>query len=168
MKSSITLIGMPGAGKSVIGKLLAKRLTLKFVDTDLLIEAHHKMPLQQLLDEQGYLKLRQIEESQILAMTPENEVISTGGSAVYSDKAMTYLKRVSTVIFLEIGLDTVRKRVHNFDKRGIARAPEQTIEMIFEEREVLYRKYADICQSSAGNSPAKIVDAIARNLSLAT
>jgi shikimate kinase len=164
MKSCITLIGMPGAGKSVIGKRLAKRLKLKFVDTDLLIEAHYKMPLQQLLDKEGYLELREIEENQILAMAPEREVIATGGSAVYSEKAMAYLKSVSTLVFLDIDLETVRERIHNFDKRGIARAPEQSLDMIFDERFALYQKYADMRHSSAGNSPDKIVNAIIGSL----
>lgn len=156
MKSSITLIGMPGAGKTVIGKLLATRLNLNFVDTDHLIEARYKTPLQSILNEKGYLALRQIEEQEILSIAPNNEVIATGGSAVYSDKAMSFLKRVSMLVFLDIDLETVRKRIHNFDQRGIARAPGQTIEMIFEERHTLYKKYADLQVSSAGNSPEEI------------
>lgn len=164
MKTCITLIGMPGAGKSVIGKRLAARLELSFVDTDLLIEANYGTPLQNILDERGYLALRQIEEQQILSMTPRSEVIATGGSAVYSDKAMTYLKGVSTLIFLDIDLPTVRQRIHNFDQRGIARAPGQSIEMIFKERHALYKKYGDLQVSSAGNSPVKIVDDIIQAL----
>ena len=164
MKSCITLIGMPGAGKSVIGRLLATQLDLEFVDTDLLIEHSHGMPLQNILDGKGYLALRQIEENQILAMTPNKQVIATGGSAVYSDKAMRFLKRCSTVIFLDIDLDTARQRIHNFDQRGIARAPEQTIEMIFKERYILYKKYADIRLSSAGENPGEIVDAVLKSI----
>ncbi len=160
MKSSITLIGMPGAGKTVIGKLLATHLNLTFVDTDHLIEARYKTPLQSILDEKGYLALRQIEEQEILSIAPNNEVIATGGSAVYSEKAMNFLKQVSTLVFLDIDLATVRKRIHNFDQRGIARAPDQSIEMIFDERHTLYKKYADLQVSSAGNSPKKIANNI--------
>jgi shikimate kinase len=160
MKSSITLIGMPGAGKTVIGKLLAAHLDLTFVDTDHLIEARYKTSLQNILDEKGYLALRNIEEQEILSIKPNHEVIATGGSAVYSEKAMAFLKEVSTLVFLDIDLETVRKRIHNFDKRGIARAPGQSIEMIFLERHALYMKFCDIQVSSAGNSPQKIVNTI--------
>ncbi len=160
MKSSITLIGMPGAGKTVIGKLLAAHLDLTFVDTDHLIEARYKTSLQNILDEKGYLALRKIEEQEILSIKPNHEVIATGGSAVYSEKAMAFLKEVSTLVFLDIDLETVRKRIHNFDKRGIARAPGQSIEMIFQERHALYMQFCDIQVSSAGNSPQKIVNNI--------
>ncbi len=160
MKSSITLIGMPGAGKSVIGKSLATRLGLEFVDTDLLIEATHNAALQHILNERGYLALRQLEEEQILSMAPAGQVIATGGSAVYSDKAMRHLKKFSSLIFLDIDLDTVRQRIHNFDQRGIARAPGQNIQMIFQERYALYQSYADIQLSSAGDSAQKIVNDI--------
>lgn len=155
---------MPGAGKSVIGKSLAIRLGVEFVDTDLLIEATHNAPLQNILNERGYLALRQLEEEQILSMAPTDQVIATGGSAVYSDKAMLHLKESSTLIFLDIDLDTVRQRIHNFDQRGIARAPGQSIEMIFHERYALYQQYADIQLLSAGNSPEKIVSDILESI----
>lgn len=160
MHSSLTLIGMPGAGKSVIGKLLAQRLNLDFVDTDKLIESSHKTSLQSLLDDRGYFALRQLEEKQIVAMTLTNQVIATGGSAVYSEVAMQHLKTASTIIFLDIPLKTVEQRIDNFDHRGIARAPHQNLEDIFQERYPLYLKHADIQVDNDRGSAEKVVKQI--------
>jgi len=144
MKSNLTLIGMPGAGKSTIGIILAKNLAMGFIDTDVLIQINHQKSLQQILDESGHLNLRAIEEKEILKLNIGDHIIATGGSAVYSEKAMTHLQRISTIIFLEVGLETLKKRIHNFESRGIAKTADQTFEELFEERQRLYRQYADI------------------------
>jgi len=144
MKSNLTLIGMPGAGKSTVGVILAKNLGLGFVDTDILIQEREQTTLQQILDERGHLALRSIEEAAILDLEVVNHVIATGGSAAYSDKAMQYLQRISTIVFLDVDFITVQSRIHNFTSRGIARAPEQSFADLFAERQVLYRRYAEI------------------------
>ncbi len=144
MKPNLTLIGMPGAGKSTIGIILAKNLAMGFIDTDVLIQINHQKTLQQILDESGHLHLRDIEETEILKLNIDNHVIATGGSAVYSETAMEHLKRISKIIFLDVGLETLKKRIHNFETRGIAKAKNQTFEALFEERRRLYRKYADV------------------------
>jgi len=141
---NLTLIGMPGAGKSTLGIILAKNLGLGFIDTDVLIQINHQQTLQKILDEQGYLALREVEEKEILKLNVDRHVISTGGSAVYSAKAMAHLKQISTVIFLEADIDVIKTRIHNFDSRGIAKAENQTFEELFEERRLLYLRYADI------------------------
>lgn len=92
MKSNVTLIGMPGAGKSTVGIILAKMLSYGFVDTDVLIQTYHQKSLQRILEESGYLNLRQIESKRILNMGGDWQVIATGGSAVYSDPAMKHLE----------------------------------------------------------------------------
>ena len=143
MKSNLTLIGMPGAGKSTTGIILAKNLGMGFIDTDVLIQINRQKTLQQILDESGHLALREIEEKEILKLNIENHVIATGGSAVYSPKAMDHLKNISTVIFLEVDFDVLEKRIHNFKTRGIAKAENQTFEALFHERGRLYRQYAD-------------------------
>ena len=144
MKSNLTLIGMPGVGKSTVGIILAKNLTLGFMDTDVLIQINHQQSLQQIINEHGHLKLRAIEESEILKLNIENHVISTGGSVAYSEKAMAHLHNISKIIFLEANYDIIKKRILNFEKRGIAKGRDQTFRELFEERQTLYQKYAEI------------------------
>jgi shikimate kinase len=144
MKTNLTLIGMPGSGKSTVGIILAKNQGLGFIDTDVLIQINQQRSLQEIMDQNGYLGLRAIEEAEIQKINIENHVIATGGSAVYSPKAMAHLKRISTVIFLEASFDVIGKRIHNFDTRGIAKAEGQSFEALFEERQSLYHKYAQL------------------------
>jgi len=144
MKSNLTLIGMPGAGKSTIGIILAKELGFGFIDTDVLIQINEQKTLQQIIDESDHLNLRAIEEREILKLNIDHHVIATGGSAAYSEKAMNHLRSISTVIFLQADFDVIKKRIHNFESRGIAKAEDQTFRELFEERQVLYGKYADI------------------------
>tara|TARA_B110000046_G_scaffold185742_1_gene228998 strand:+ start:9687 stop:10199 length:513 start_codon:yes stop_codon:yes gene_type:complete len=141
---AIVLIGMPGAGKSTIGILLAKELGLDFVDTDISIQVREGKTLQNISDEQGYLALRNIEEQVLLAEDITGKVVSTGGSAVYSNSGMAHLKQTSVVIFLDVPLAELEQRISNFATRGIARRPEQSFEDLFEERSLLYSHYADI------------------------
>ena len=135
---------MPGAGKSTVGIILAKNLGLGFIDTDVLIQINQQKTLQQILDETDHLNLRAIEEKEILKLNIENHVIATGGSAAYSDKAMAHLAGISKIIFLEASLEAIKKRIRNFDTRGIAKNKGQTFEDLFRERQVLYKKYAEI------------------------
>jgi shikimate kinase len=96
---------MPGAGKSKIGVILAKELSKDFIDTDLLLQIHHQKSLQNILDEYGYLKLRKIEEEEILRLNVKNTVIATGVSAVYSEKAMTHLRQDGRIVYLKLGVN---------------------------------------------------------------
>jgi shikimate kinase len=138
MNNSISLIGMAGAGKSSIGLELAKQLNFQFIDSDALIEAKFNQTLQNILDDSGYLKLRDIEEETILSIELSNSVLATGGSAVYSAKAMQHLKQNSLVIYLEVPFDQILQRVPSFLDRGFAKQPNQSIEDAFQERQALY------------------------------
>ena len=144
MKSNVTLIGMPGAGKSTIGIILAKNLGLGFIDTDVLIQINQQKSLQQIINESDHLHLRAIEEEEILKIAIEGHVIATGGSVAYSEKAMTYLKSISNIIFLEVSFEELKRRIKNFDTRGIAKANNQSFGDLYQERQALYRKYADV------------------------
>ena len=144
MKSNITLIGMPGAGKSTVGIILAKCLSFGFIDTDVLIQINRQKSLQKIIDESDYLNLRKIEEEEIVKINIENHVIATGGSAVYSERAMSHLQNISTIIFLEVEFEEITRRIRNFETRGIAKAEGQTFRELFNERQGLYRKYADL------------------------
>lgn len=144
MNSNITLIGMPGAGKSTVGIILAKNLGAGFIDTDVLIQINQQKRLQQIIAESDHLNLRAIEEREILKINIEGHIIATGGSAVYSDRAMSHLRAMSTIVFLHVEFDELKKRIRNFESRGIAKAKDQTFEALFEERQMLYRRNADV------------------------
>jgi shikimate kinase len=143
-KSNLVLIGMPGSGKSTIGVILAKRTSHHFVDTDLVIQNVEGRSLQDILDQEGYLALRETESRVLQGLDLDNHVISTGGSAVYSDAAMQHLKRKGICIYLDVSVETLRARITDYDTRGIAKRPDQSFADLFEERTRLYRRYADI------------------------
>lgn len=144
MKSNLTLIGMPGAGKSTIGIILAKFLSYGFIDTDILIQINRQKSLQQIIEESGYLNLRQIEAEEILKINVDHHIIATGGSAIYSEQAMQHLRDISTIIFLEVGYEQLTQRIHNLSTRGIASAKDQTFRELFDERQILYKRYGQL------------------------
>jgi shikimate kinase len=141
---NITLIGMAGAGKSTIGRVLAKQLGYTFIDVDLLIKENTGMPLQALIDKQGDLALIKFEEEAILRLNQVDScVISPGGSVVYSEKAMQHLKEISKIIFLNAPFRIIIRRLPNVRKRGIVGLRDRSLKELFEERMILYQKYAD-------------------------
>lgn len=135
---------MPGAGKSTIGIILAKNLGLGFIDTDILIQINQQKTLQQIIDENDHQYLRTVEEKEILKINLQNHVIATGGSAAYSEKAMAHLLSISKIVFLEVDFEGLKKRISNYATRGIAKAKNQTFTALFNERQALYKKYAEI------------------------
>jgi shikimate kinase len=145
---NIVLIGMPGSGKSTVGVLLAKQLSRGFVDTDLLIQTEQGRSLQGIVDSDGYQALRDIEEMILLKLDCGNQVIATGGSAAYSQPAMTHLKQGGIVVFLHADLETLNRRVRDFSQRGLAKCPGQSLGDLFLERFSLYTAYADITINS--------------------
>ena len=154
---SITLIGLPGAGKSTVGVLLAKEMVKEFVDSDLLIQSKLGMSLQDYVNEAGYLALREVEQ-QILTHTKfENCVIATGGSAVYSTAAMQRLKQLGPRIYLEVSLPTMLTRVTNAGTRGLACEPGTTLPEIYQQRLPLYQANADQTIECNSQSPGQIV-----------
>ncbi len=142
--TNLVLVGMPGSGKSTVGVMLAKTRALGFVDTDVIIQIVEGRSLQSIVDADGYLALRRIEESVLLDLSLRDHVIATGGSAVYSEAAMTHLRASGVVIFLDVDLPTLRSRVRDSSTRGLAKRRDQTLEDLFEERVGLYVNYADL------------------------
>ena len=142
MKNSISLIGMAGAGKSTVGRELANILNFRLIDSDILIEEQQRKSLQKILDDEGYIRLREIENSVLKNLHFKEIILSTGGSAVYSDEAMKHIQQNSKVIFLDVSFNKILERVPSFHDRGFAKAPSQSIEDAFEERQELYNKYS--------------------------
>jgi shikimate kinase len=163
-QANIILIGMPGSGKSTIGVILAKRSARDFVDTDLLIQSAAQRSLQDILDQDGYLALREIEAQVLLGLDVDKHVISTGGSAVYSDAAMRHLKRKGICVYLEVSLGTLRARITDYETRGIAKRPDQSFDDLFDERARLYRQYADITVNGDGKNQEEVCQLIMEQL----
>ncbi|MDH4164555.1 MAG: shikimate kinase [Nitrospirota bacterium] len=159
-RSNIILIGMPGSGKSTVGVLLAKQTGRAFTDTDLLIQSDTGRTLQNIVDRDGYLELRRIEERVLRSLLLRNHVVATGGSAVYSSEAMDHLKADGVVVFLDADPATLEARVADFGTRGLAKRPDQTFQQLFDERLPLYRKYAEITITCAGLSHEQVVGEI--------
>jgi len=162
--SNLVLIGMPGAGKSTIGVVLAKQTARAFVDTDLLIQTAAGRSLQEIVDSDGYLSLRQVEESVLLGLTVANHVIATGGSAVYSERAMAHLKTNGLVIHLDVDLATLTARIDNLATRGLAKRPDQSLADLMRERSALYRQYADLTIPCTGLSHEQACERIINTL----
>jgi len=160
MKKNVILIGMPGAGKSTVAVLLAKRLGVAFLDTDILIQTGEGCYLQEIITDRGLDEFRRIEERYLLTVPPDCGVVATGGSAVYSERAMAHLKSLGPVVYLKIGLVLLKNRLGNLDERGVLRMPGQTIDMLYEQRIPLYQRHADIIVSTAGVTPDQVVTAI--------
>ncbi len=159
-KQNLILIGMPGAGKSTIGVLLAKRLGVSFTDTDILMQTGEGCYLQETIAEHGIGGFRAIEQGYLLSVSPDCGVVATGGSAVYSQKAMAHLRSLGPAVYLEIDLSGLKERLGNLDERGVLRTPGQTIDMLYAERRPLYEQYADITVSTAGVTPDQVVTTV--------
>jgi len=153
---NIILIGMPGAGKSTVGIQLAKELGLDFIDTDVLIQSQQGRQLQDILDTEGFLALRDIEEQVLLDINAHHTLISTGGSAVYSDAGMQHLKSIGTIVFLDVSLEALKLRVTDEGTRGIAKPAHHSFDDVYLERTPLYQHYADICFNN--DKPLNIKD----------
>ncbi|MBQ1891768.1 MAG: shikimate kinase [Firmicutes bacterium] len=155
-KTNIVLIGMPGSGKSTVGRILSKRTGMSQVDTDVLIERSENMKLQDIIDKNGLERFAQIEEAVLLELDLKNYIVSTGGSAVYYPKAMEHLKKSSTIVYLKTPLSKLLRNIRNMDSRGISVKPGQTFEDLYNERCPLYEKYADVTVSTEGLIPPSI------------
>lgn len=141
---NIILTGMPGSGKSTAGVLLAKALGYLFEDVDLLISRKAGKTLQAILDDDGLDAFLRLEEQLGSTINAECTVIATGGSMVLSKAAMAHLKQLGTVIFIDVPLEEIERRVTNIKTRGIAFHPHETLRDVYRDRLPLYKKYADL------------------------
>lgn len=157
---TISLIGMPGAGKSTVGVILAKLCGLRFVDSDIDIQLREGATLQEILEVHGHRYLRAVEEEVLLALPLERAVIATGGSVVYSPRIMARLRAAGPVVYLRVELPTLERRVAAAPLRGIASAAGLSFADIHAERCPLYERYADLTVDATAAS----ADAIAAQI----
>ena len=157
MKNNITLIGMPGSGKSTVGVVLAKRLGRRFVDSDLVIQDRHGKLLHELITEYGVKGFWQIESDVNASLDLENSIIATGGSACYEPEGMQHLREISTVVYLKLPYKEVEKRLGDLNARGVTLQPGQTLRDLYDERTPLYEKYADLIIDCSGKMLRDVV-----------
>ncbi len=156
--NNIILIGMPGAGKSTIGVLLAKTLLLSFEDTDLIIQNKYKSALCDIIEREGTDGFLKTENDVICACNFESSVVATGGSAVYGKEAMEKLKKGGTAVYLKLPLAELEKRLADIKTRGVAMKNSTTLAELFRERTPLYEKYADITLDCTDLTPEQCIE----------
>lgn len=163
---NIILIGMPGSGKSTCGVICAKMLLKNFYDTDLLIQNIEGMSLQQILEEKGEDYFTRKEEEAICSLDIKATVIATGGSVIYSDRAMKHLKSLGKIIYLRLDFDEMKRRISNLETRGVLLKEGESLEQMYKNRLPLYEKWADAavdCGNQTAERTASMISQIANN-----
>ena len=141
---NLVLIGMPGAGKSTVGVVLAKNMGLRFLDSDLCIQEEENRLLHEIITDEGLDGFLAIENRINASLSVNNSVIATGGSVVYGQEAMEHLQEIGTVVYLKLPYEDIAKRLGDLTKRGVAFLEGQSLMDLYEERVPLYQKYAEI------------------------
>ena len=163
-KDNIVLIGMPGAGKSTVGVVLAKRLGLRFVDSDLVIQDTYGKLLHELITEHGVEGFWKIENDVNASLDMQKSVIATGGSVIYGAEAMEHLRSIGEVVYLKLPYEEVAERLGDLNARGVTLQPGQTLLDLYEERTPLYEKYAHVTIECSGKSLREVVEEVAKQL----
>ena len=153
---SIILIGMPSCGKSTLGVLLAKKMGLEFIDSDLLIQKKHGKLLHELIEERGNDAFLALEAEINSGLAATDAVIATGGSAVYSDSAMTHLATLGKIVYIHISYKEMEARLGDYVHRGVIMPAGYTLRDLYDERTALYERYADVTVSGEGGMSAAI------------
>lgn len=164
MKDNIILIGMPGAGKSTVGVVLAKALGYNFVDSDLVIQKETGKRLFEIIDEVGIDEFLNIENRINAALSVEKSVVATGGSVIYGEEAMEHLKSIGKVIYLKTDYESLEMRLGNLLKRGVAIRSGNTLLDLYNERVPLYEMYADITIDTKNKGIREVVEDISKKM----
>lgn len=141
---NIVLIGMPGAGKSTVGVVLAKRMRYRFIDSDLVIQEKTGRMLHQIMEENGIDGFIKVENEMNASINAEETVIATGGSVIYGKEAMAHFKENGIIVYLKLPYKEIEGRLGDLNERGVVLKKGQTLNELFEERVPYYEKYADI------------------------
>ena len=163
-KENIVLIGMPGVGKSTIGVVLAKILGYQFIDADLVLQEITGSLLQDIIAEEGIEEFIKIENEVNASIDTKKAVIATGGSVIYGKEAMKHLSEIGTVVYLQLELSALSRRLGSLKKRGVVLKKGQTLKDLYEERTPLYEKYADIIVNEHHCTIQKTVGKIIKKL----
>ncbi len=150
MKKNVVLIGMPGAGKSTIGVILAKVLGKDFIDADLVIQKEEGRLLSEIIEQEGPDGFLAVEERVNAGLEPEGAVIATGGSVVYGAGAMEHLGQIGVIVYLSLSYEAVEARLRDIRGRGVVLREGQTLKGLYEERTILYERYADVTVEEDG------------------
>lgn len=161
---NIILIGMPGSGKSTVGVVLAKALGLRFLDVDLLIQEREGALLQEIIDSQGVERFLDLERDAILSLNCRGTVVAPGGSCVCREESIAHMRGLGTVVYLQLSLEDVTKRIRNLSSRGIALRPGQTLADVYQYRAPLYERCAHITVPAGGQSLGETVEAVRKAL----
>ena len=159
---NIILVGMPGAGKSTLGVLLAKALGMDFVDADIVIQQREGRLLQQIIDQEGNERFLQAEEAALCQLDVKRAVVATGGSAVYSDRAMKALGQNGLIVYLKVTFEEIDRRIPNLKTRGVVMRSGGGLREAYAERAPLYEKYCDVCVDCTDGSVAQCLDELMR------
>lgn len=162
--TNIVLIGMPGAGKSTVGVVLAKKLGFAFVDSDLVIQEKEGKLLHEIISQRGVDGFWAVEEAVNVSMEADRTVIATGGSAVYGSRAMEHFQNIGTVVYLKLSFDAISDRLGDLNERGVTLRKGQNLIQLYEERAPLYEKYANITIDCEHLSIREIVGQIAQTV----
>ena len=157
---NIVLIGMPGAGKSTVGVVLAKVLGFRFIDSDLLIQEQEHCLLMDIICRSGLEGLIAVEEQVNCSINETDCVIATGGSVIYGAKAMEHLRKIGTVVYIRLSYETIRKRLGNIRQRGVVLRKGQSLKELYEERCPLYEQYAHVIVDSEGIDMEELMEKI--------
>lgn len=163
-RTNISLIGMPGAGKSTVGVLLAKETGRNFLDTDVLIQARQGRTLQTIIDADGLQKFLLLEEEAILSIGPAELVVATGGSVVYSADSMRRLKQCGPVVYLRLPLELLLRRLTNMATRGVVMAAGDSLADLYGYRCPLYERWADVVVDCEGMTQDQLAVEIAARI----
>lgn len=161
---NIILIGMPGAGKSTLGVLLARAMNYRFVDTDLLIQEREGRLLCEIIAEEGMQRFLEIEGEVNAGIETERTVIAPGGSAIYSEKAMEHFSCIGTIVYLHVPVTELQKRLGDLKRRGVVLKEGQSLEMLYEERRVYYERYAKVTVDVSKRDIGEILEELVEKL----
>ncbi len=166
----ISLIGLPGSGKSTVGRQLARRLQLPFVDSDQVIERQLGCSIREYFEREGEARFRDVEEVVLDELTQNFEgVLSTGGGAVLRPNNRAHLHQRSQVIYLNSSPDELYRRLRHEVNRPLLQVadPLSRLRDLHAVRDPLYRETAHFIMETGRPSVATLVGMIITQLELA-